>query len=303
MFSGFYTTDKGHQYLAKSMAGKTLVLTRGQFGNGALPEDVTITTVTALIAPLGELPISKQNTMNNCTTTTTQFSNKVNGTVLEPFHLMEAGLFGKLKNADGTDDEESPEALLFYANALTKDKADYIPGVLTEFLINWPLTISSATNVTVEINESLVFPTLEEVKALIPVNAEAGGTGSALTIESDMKELKDGQQFMIELTEDLEAGATLSHNDGTAYPIKNANGTVVTEGQQKAGTTLNVIFSEEQGCWYILGGGSMEIATEEEAKAGTDNLKVMTPLRVSNYVDKILGDVNKILDSINGEVI
>ena len=79
--------------------------------------------------------------------------------------------------------------------------------------MNWPLTISNAENVTVEINESLIYPTMQEL------------------------------------------------NERTA------------------------------------------IATEEEAKAGTDNVKMMTPLRVSNYVDKVLGDVNTILDEINGKVV
>ena len=211
MFTGFYTTNTGYSYIANAVAGKTLVLTRGQFGDGVLPENVAITSVTELTSPLGTLPISRQSTDKNCVTITTQFSNNVNGTLLPPFHFMEAGLWGKLKNEDGTDDENAPEALLFYANALSKEKADYIPGGLTEFIINWPLTISEASTVTVEMAESLVYMTLEDL--------------------------------------------------------------------------------------------NLKIASQEEAIAGTDNTKMMTPLRVSNYVDKILGDINIILDTINGEVI
>lgn len=303
MFTGFYTTITGQSYIAKTMAGKSLVLTNGQFGEGVLPDDVTITSVTSLIAPLGDLPISKQSTMKNCVTITTQFSNKVNGRVISPFHFMEAGLWGKLKNEDGTDDEDSPEALLFYTNAMTKEKADYIPGVLTEFILNWPLTISEASKVTLEINESLVYVTLEDFNERTPLKVTASGTGEELDVTIGNRPLKDGQLLMIVLSEDLKRNATIKYNGGTAYPIYNANGTQVTDGQQKAGTILNVAYNEKEKRWYIIGGGSVEIATQEEAESGVNNTKMMTPLRVKNLIDKTLGDVNIILDSINGEVI
>lgn len=217
MFTGFYVTDKGHQYIARATTGKTLVFTRGQYGDGELPEDAVIPSMTALISPLATLPISKQYSMDNCSVIATQFSNRVNGSLLSPFHLMEAGIFGKVLNTDGTEDEDSPETLLLYTNAVTKEKADYIPGVLTEFLINWPLTISSAADVTVEIDESLVYPTMKEFNERVPFK--------------------------------------------------------------------------------------IEIATKEEAEAGTDDAKLMTPQKVAVYVDKILGDVNAILDEINGKVV
>ena len=213
MFTGFYTTNKGRQYIARAVAGKNLVITKALYGDGEMPDGAEIPSMTALVSPLADLPISKKSITEDSVTIKTQFSNKVNGQILMPFYLMEAGIFGKVKNADGTDDEDCPETLLYYANALTKEKADYIPGTLTEFIMNWPLTISSAESVTVEINESLIYPTMHEF------------------------------------------------NERTA------------------------------------------IATEEEAKAGTDNAKMMTPLRVSNYVNKVLGDVNTILDEINGKVV
>lgn len=303
MFTGFHTTNTGYGYVAKAVAGKSLVLTKGQFGEGALPEGTAITSVTALIAPLGDMPITKRKALKNCITITTQFSNKQNGIIIEPFHLMEIGLWGKVLNEDGTEDEDAPEALLFYANALTTDKADYIPGILTEFILNWPLTISEATSVTVEIDSSMVYPTLEDFNERVPIKATASGTGNEISVSTELSKIEDGQQLSITLTEDLAAGATISNNGGTAYPIYNSNGTEVTDKQQLAGSTLNVVFNEEKQCWYILGGGSVEIATEAEAMEGKNNTKVMTPLRTRNYVDKVLGDVNTILDSINGEVI
>lgn len=302
MFSGFYTTNKGHNYIAKSMEGKTLVLTRGQYGDGALPEGAVITAMTALISPLADMHISKQNTIENCIITTTQFTNRVNGSILPPFHLMEAGIFGKIKNADGTDDENNPEVLLFYANEQTKEKADYIPGILTEFLINWPLTISGAENITVEISDSLIYPTMEDFNERVAIKVTAGGTGDSLTIGTEDNEpLKDGVQASITLTENLGADAKISYNGGEEYPILNANGTPVTEGQQVAGSVLNVVFNEESKCWYIIGGGSVEIATDEEALKAEDDTKMMTPLKVAVYVGKVIGDIDAILDEINGK--
>lgn len=217
MFTGFYTTNKGQQYIAKAMAGKTLVLTKAQYGNGMLPEGTGILTMTALVSPLADMPISKQQTKENCVITTTQFTNRINGNILEPFHLMEAGILGKVINADGSDDEDAPEILLFYANAGSTDKADYIPGTLTEFIINWPLTISESANVTVNIDESLIYPTMKDLNKRVPFD--------------------------------------------------------------------------------------ISIATKEEAEAGTNDTKMMTPQKVKVYVDKILGDVNIILDEINGKVV
>lgn len=303
MFSGFYTTDKGHQYIAKAMTGKTLVLTKGQYGTGALQGDTAITAMTSLISPLADMPISKQQTQENCVVTTVQFTNLVNGSILDPFHLMEAGIFGKVKNADGSDDEDSPEVLLFYANERTTEKADYIPATLTEFILNWPLTISEAASVTVEINKSLIYPTMEEFNERVPQKAVTDGTSEALTVTTGDAELTDGMQLSVQLTNGLGKEATLSYNEGEAIPILNANGTPTTENQQEAGTTLNLIYNEKKGCWYILGGGSAEIATKEEAIAGTNDTKMMTPIKVKYYVDEVLGNINTILDTINGKVV
>lgn len=258
MFTGFYITDKGQQYIAKAMTGKTLVMTKGQYGDGVLPEGTVITSMTELVAPLADMQISKQNTLENCVTTTTQFSNRVDGKLLNPFYFMEAGLYAKVRNADGTDDEDSPETLICYTNAGSTSVADYIPGVLTEFILNWPLTISAAANVTVEISESLVYPTMQEFNARAPFKVTAGGTGDELTVSVDGLSLIDGSNLLITLPEDLGAFATISYNGGEAYPVYNSNGKDIVEGQQIAGTSMNVIYNEEKECWYIVGGGAFD---------------------------------------------
>lgn len=301
MFTGFYITNKGQLYITKAIEGKKLVITKGQYGDGELPASASITTMTALLSPLAEMPISKRTSLENSVITTTQFSNSVDGQLLSPFYFMEAGLFGKVMNEDGTEDEDCPETLLMYANAQTREKADYIPAILTEFILNWPLAISATENVTVEINKSMVYPTLEEFDKRAPIRTTAEGTDKEITVISET-DLVDELQMIITLPNGMGAYATLSYN-GTEYPIKNGNGTFTTAGQQEAGSAVNVMFNEAEECWYIIGGGSVEIATEAEAQAGTNNEKMMTPLRTKQYVETVIGVVNTILDTINGEVV
>ena len=72
---------------------------------------------------------------------------------------MEIGLFAKVVNADGTDDDEHPETLIGYAFDGHGDKI--IGTSLSEFIINIPLTVADVNNVTVDI-DSLVYPTLKQ---------------------------------------------------------------------------------------------------------------------------------------------
>lgn len=153
-FELFYLTQTGTRYMAKVAAGERLVITRSEFGSGFLSEGLS--GRTALVEPLGEMAITKKRVEDNTMVLTAQFSNKKGDTLLDPFHLAEIGLYGKIEG-----ESDYPEALIAYANAKTADKADYIPATLTEFLINWVLTISNAENVTVTLDESLVYVTAD----------------------------------------------------------------------------------------------------------------------------------------------
>ena len=153
-FELFYLTQTGTRYMAKVAAGERLVITRAEFGGGFL--SVGLSERTALVEPLGEMAITKNRVEDNTMVLTAQFSNKKGDTLLDPFHLAEIGLYGKIEG-----ESDYPEALIAYANAKTADKADYIPATLTEFLINWVLTVSNAENVTVALDESLVYVTAD----------------------------------------------------------------------------------------------------------------------------------------------
>lgn len=153
-FELFYLTQTGTRYMAKVAASERLVITRAEFGSGFL--SVGLSERTTLVEPLGEMAITKKRVEDNTMVLTAQFSNKKGDTLLDPFHLAEIGLYGKIEG-----EPDYPEALIAYANAKTADKADYIPATLTEFLINWVLTVSNAENVTVALDESLVYVTAD----------------------------------------------------------------------------------------------------------------------------------------------
>ena len=180
-----YTTVIGEEYISYTLAGKRLKLTIAQFGDGVLAGDKDQKQQKALVHHLGDMPISKQVVTGNNIVTTTQFSNKVNGDVLPPFHLMEIGLFGKLLNEDGTDDTAHPEALLFYINAVSPEHADEIPGILTEYIINWPMSVSNTEQVTAVISESLVYPTKAEFdQTVIELRTESISAGRITDTQS-----------------------------------------------------------------------------------------------------------------------
>ena len=154
----FYPTKAGIEYAALTAQGKIIEFTKGKFGDGVRSTE-NITELTDLIHPLGELPISKKSVKNSTIITTTQFSNRVGGSILPTFYLTEIGLFAKLVNVDGTDDKEHPATLIGYAFDVHGDK---ISGTsLSEFIINIPLTVADVNNVTVDI-DSLVYPTLKQ---------------------------------------------------------------------------------------------------------------------------------------------
>ena len=154
----FYPTKAGIEYAALTAQGKIIEFTKGKFGDGVRSTE-NITELTDLIHPLGELPISKKSVKNSTIITRTQFSNRVGGSILPTFYLMEIGLFAKVVNADGTDDDEHPETLIGYAFDGHGDKI--IGTSLSEFIINIPLTVADVNNVTVDI-DSLVYPTLKQ---------------------------------------------------------------------------------------------------------------------------------------------
>lgn len=290
MIDGFYVTSKGLEYLAKAAGGYQMVFTQGKFGNGIYPAEDNPISATDLVSPLGTMPISKTETVNNELTITTQFSNRTDinlSGILPAFNMTEIGLYAKLYMPETQEeDPDGPEALVLYA-PMRIEQSDYIPAVLTEFIINWPLIVAEGTDITVVIDDSIVYPTIIEFNEAISHKVIAEGTGKALTGTVDIT-VDDETQLTVKLPANLEDGATFAVNGGQALPINTIDGKPAKKGPE-AGSWLNLIMSEDNSCWYMLGGSSMpDIASNEEAIAGTDNVKMMTPLRVQEAMAKAL---------------
>lgn len=149
MINTFCITNKGNEYLTQAAAGRTLVITKGAFGNGVLPSGVTPESRQALVSTLGPLTIKSKTVSGNTMTVNTELSNKVNGSILPAFRLTEIGLYGKLKTASGGDDPNYGETLIMYGYA-PSGTADYVDAVLAEYMISWPIVVSRSANITIE---------------------------------------------------------------------------------------------------------------------------------------------------------
>lgn len=166
MFTNFYTTLNGQRHIARSLEdGKKLVLTRSAFGKGVLPSGMYPVSAEELVAKLGEMLFKVKEASDNEYKITTNFSNNINGRILPAFHLTEMGIYGKIENGDGSTDADYPEKLLFYG-CCSESEADYIPNVLTEFIINWSVAIAGEATIESTIDESLVYASQKEMEAL-----------------------------------------------------------------------------------------------------------------------------------------
>lgn len=221
MINGFYVTSKGLEYLAQASSGKQMTFTKGVFGKGVPPQSYNPIAATQLLEPLGTMEIAKAVTEENEMTITTQFTNFQNEQLLPPFTLTELGIMAKVYTGDI---ETSPEALVFYA-AMQPAEGDGIPSDLTEFEINWPLTIAGTENITVQIDESLVYVTKEEYNIGVSHKIVLEGTGKTLTGTLKDTTLADQTKLTVKLPANLaEDGATLSVNSSPDYPIRNIDG-------------------------------------------------------------------------------
>jgi len=155
-YNGLRLTTSGRALLAKALAGTALHFTRVGVGDGALPAGTEIRTLTGLVHPLRDLPIT------GCRATgageaeiTCLLTNE--GLTLG-YWAREVGLFAQ--------DPDLGEVLYAYTNA--GELADYIPAAGGADLVSMLLTIvtvvDQAANVTATINGNLAFVTHEELR-------------------------------------------------------------------------------------------------------------------------------------------
>lgn len=121
VFSSSAITDSGRQLLGHVQMGAVFTPTRIVIGNGSLPAGTTVQTITAVVAPVQTLTISKKKRSNDgLVTIGGVYSNKE---VTTNFYFRELGLYAKAVYPNGT---EIAEVLYCYGNA--GNSADLMPA-------------------------------------------------------------------------------------------------------------------------------------------------------------------------------
>lgn len=153
-FSKFYLTEKGINLLAKAQSGTGLIYTKAEAGDGTLPQGQSEESLTALIHKTADLQVFGLSfTEPGNALVKIRFSNEA---LTESFMWREVGLFAR--------DPEEGEILYAYANA--GDLADRIPSFSespSEFLFQMITKTENAENVTVEVGESMIYVTKNEL--------------------------------------------------------------------------------------------------------------------------------------------
>lgn len=151
-------TNKGRQLQAKAQAGAQLVYTRMSIGSGTLSGQ-SLEDMSALITPVKDLAIERLKHPPGSTRALIG-GTLTNQDVTTGFFLREVGIFAR--------DPDDGEILYMYANAGTT--ADYITPSgedLIEKAINMNVFVGKATNITANIDESLVYVTKPELDEAI----------------------------------------------------------------------------------------------------------------------------------------
>lgn len=153
-FPALTFTEKGTQMLVQAQNSHTLTFTCGKLGSGTLSDSDNISQFTDLKAAKMTLPITKVDD-SNAEKIILTFDTS-NTTLEEGFVSRELGIFARLDNG--------PEVLYAYSNA--GSNYDYIPSKDTpsdenRLVVN--LVVSSAANVAVTIDESIVYAHMSDV--------------------------------------------------------------------------------------------------------------------------------------------
>lgn len=256
-FESFYITSKGKRLLAKAQIGTAISFTKAQIGQGDLPENTDILSLTGLIQPVKVLPISGLRVGKEDAQITIGFSNQ---DISIPFYWKEIGLYA-------TDPDEGE---ILYAYGHAGSNADYISAYSTspmEFIFTMIVQIGSAANITAVIDTSLVYCTLDHEKDISHSFygvTTAGGTGTSadkiLAVSIPGLTLQDGLNLRLKLHADIMNGATLNLNSLGAKSILLGNGDPVTSGTAAAGDFFTLSYSAAKDAWVVEGGNALPIS-------------------------------------------
>lgn len=175
MFEGLVLTEKGISMLNDMLNGETLTFTSIKLGDGNKPSDVS--ALLDLVNVKQVLPITRNSAVDEATTLIG--ANLFGKDVKEGFYWREVGIFAK--------SYDDVEYLFSYSNA--GNQASFIPagGAVTEQLIDLNLVLGNMDNVTIEINKSLAYATMDELnKQINNLN-----TSLTTTINTNIKSVTD----------------------------------------------------------------------------------------------------------------
>lgn len=186
-FPSFTFTEAGMKMLVQSQNGHTLTFTKGKLGSGVLTDSDDITKFTDLKAPKMELPVVKKDDSGKEKISLT--FNTSNTALEEGFVSRELGVFAKL--------DDGAETLYAYSNA--GNDYDYIPNKDTptdenRLVVN--LIVSSAANIKVLVDGSIVYAHMSDLDDRLQVTATAGKPAS-MDDRGLWVEIKDGLKAIL----------------------------------------------------------------------------------------------------------
>jgi len=180
-FTNFYLTNMGSNLLGKTQTGTVLKFTKAQVGSGSVPDGTAMTSVTGLYGREKEIQISSVTTSAKQAQINLQFTNTG---VTTAFKWTEIGIFAM--------DPTEGEILYAYGNA--GDAGDPITAESQgpmEFLFTMIVKIDNSTAVTVDINNSLIYATKDDVSVAGIGSLISNATTKTLPIDMDMIPLMD----------------------------------------------------------------------------------------------------------------
>ena len=152
----FYLTAAGYDLLARAQIGAGFKVTQAQIGEGIWSDGATYANISGLVAPLKELAISESKVeAGGRLKVTIQFTNSGIG---RKFNWTEFGLW--VADPDYPDDRSKD---ILYGTSYAGNEPVPVAAALTEFKYNVILKVEQAQNISVVIDDSLVYVTHDQV--------------------------------------------------------------------------------------------------------------------------------------------
>ncbi len=153
-FTGTTITNKGLNLLAKAVGGALLTFTRLALGDGIWPEPHNPAEMTSLVSERHSLQIQNIEVIGNGTARIRAVF--LNSALQSGFFARELGIFA----------QDPEEGEILYAVSYAGDQADYLPpsgNIVIESIIDVLVIVSTADNVTVWINDTVVLATKRDI--------------------------------------------------------------------------------------------------------------------------------------------